>query len=128
MTESDFSPDEKELVPLIDKYATLSKQISEHKKQVEQNKKLIIDYMQSNELCALTVDDILLKLSSRRGIDLPDTETLEKWLHEKGLWEQTSSLTRFKVASLIHENIVLALDLGESIENIPYSVLSVAKK
>jgi hypothetical protein len=115
------------VLPLIDEYATISKQISEHKKQLERNKKLITNSMQSNALRELTVDDISLKLSSRKGMDFPDIPKLESHLHSQGLRDQASSVTRFKIASLISERVVSAEELGESVANTPFAVLYPAK-
>jgi hypothetical protein len=105
------SSDEQAIFPVIDTYADVSKQISAHKKQLEQNKKLIIDYMQMKGLRELTVEDITLKLSSRKGIDLPDVQALEAFLREKKLRHQASSITRFKLASLLADKVVKAEEL-----------------
>jgi hypothetical protein len=53
------------MVALVDEYATISKQIAEHKRQGEQHKKLIIDYLQAKGLREYTLDDTTLKLSYR---------------------------------------------------------------
>ncbi|MDR0651108.1 MAG: hypothetical protein LBG59_07105 [Candidatus Peribacteria bacterium] len=126
--KTDFSPLEQEIVALVDTYADISKQISEHKKQCEQNKKLIVDYLQAKDLREYIIDDTTLKLSYRKGIKIPDVEKVVQWLHEKGLREQGSSITRFTLASLVQKGDISVEELGESAENTPYELLLVAKK
>jgi hypothetical protein len=125
-TKTDFSPLEQKMVALVDEYAAVSKQISEHKRQADQHKKLIIDYFQAKGLREYRIDDTTLKLSSRSGITIPDIEKLTQWLHEKGIWEQGSSVTRFTLASLVQDGKISPKEVGASAENHPYGVLLVA--
>ena len=102
-SEGEFTPEEQEIQPLIDEYATLSKEISANKKQADQNKNLIVEYMKSHQLKDLEIDNILLKCSPRKGINFPDITVLEKYLHENKLRSEASSVNRYTIASLIKE-------------------------
>lgn len=82
--------------------------------------------MHSQQLSSFVSGDIILKLSKRTGIDFPDIPRLEAFLHEHLLREQGSSVTRFKVASLIREGKLDPKDCRDILENNPYPSLTPA--
>ncbi|MDR0281776.1 MAG: hypothetical protein LBI53_00135 [Candidatus Peribacteria bacterium] len=45
----------------------------------------------------------MLILSTRKGIDIPNLDLLQTFLHSNHLRDQASSVTRFKVGALIKE-------------------------
>lgn len=118
---------EQKITPIIDEYATISKQITQYKQQADQNKKLILNYMEQQNLSKLEVENILLSTRTTKTIEIPNIEDLETYLYQNNLRESTSSITRYKIASLLSEWIVEKSDFGEIIENNPFPVLSVAR-
>ncbi|MDR0370123.1 MAG: PD-(D/E)XK nuclease family protein [Candidatus Peribacteria bacterium] len=128
LTPDNLSESEQKILPLIDEYATISKQISQHKQQADQNKKLILDYMEQQQLSKLEIEDITLSTRTIKMVEISDKAELQSFLHQHHLRESATSVTRYTIASLLQAEKLIPSEFGESIKNTPFTTLTVAKK
>ena len=106
LTPETMSAEDSRHLPSIDQFATVSKQLSEQKRQLEYHKKLIKEYMLAQNMNEFLCEETMLKLSSRKGIDIPNLDLLQTFLHSNHLRDQASSVTRFKVGALIKGQVL----------------------
>jgi CRISPR/Cas system-associated exonuclease Cas4 (RecB family) len=98
-----LSISEQQIQPIIDTYAQISQNITKHKQQSEQNKKLILEYMEQQQCSHLEREQISLSIRTTNILSIPDKEQLETFLHKQHLRGQATSVTRYTIAALLKE-------------------------
>ncbi len=111
----DFELSEDVIKSMIDHYVKLNKQKKDIEKQLEQDKKILIDFAQKHWLKKIYGNDEKLSIVSYKGIKILDKDKIKEKLEQLGVLDQTLDVDRFKLKKLLDSWKITNTDLQDLI-------------
>ncbi len=112
----DFELSEDVIKSMIDHYVKLNKQKKDIEKQLEQDKKVLIDFAQKHNLKKIYGNEEKLSIVSYKGIKILDKDKIKEKLEQLGVLDQTLEVDRFKLKKLLDSGKVTNTDLQDLID------------
>ena len=112
----DFELPEDVVKRLIDEYVQLNSQKKEIEKQMEENKKILLDFAKKNNLKKIYGNNEKLSVVSYKWIKILDKEKLKEKLEQLGLLNEALEVDRFKLKKLLDSWKITNTDLQDLID------------
>ena len=112
----DYELSQDTIKSMIDEYVKLNKQKKELEKQMEQNKKILIDFAQKNKLKKIYWNEEKLSIVSYKWVKIIDKEKLKERLEKLGVLNETLEVDRFKLKKLLDTGKINNTDLENLID------------
>jgi len=112
----DFELSENVIKAMIDEYVKLNKQKKDLEKQLEQSKKILIDFAKKNNLKKIYGNEEKLSIVSYKWVKILDKTKLREKLEQLGLLEESLEIDRFKLKKLLDSWKLTNTDLSDLID------------